>query len=60
MIVLAGDRDPVKKLYVAPLQTVRKDWMVIEIPGAGHLNCIFKKEFAEELVKWVDKNGKKD
>ena len=59
MIVLIGDRDPVKQMYVAPLQAVRKDWTVVEIPNAGHLICIFKKEFTEELVKWVEKNGKK-
>ena len=49
--VLAGDRGLVKKMYVAPLRKVRKDWPVIEIPDAGHLNCILKKEFTEELVK---------
>jgi pimeloyl-ACP methyl ester carboxylesterase len=57
--VLVGDRDPMKKLYVLPLQAVRKDWPVIEIQGAGHLNCIVKKQFSEELVKWVDKNRQK-
>jgi len=59
MIVLIGDRDPVKAMYVAPLQAVRKDWTVVEIPNAGHLICIFKKEFKDELVKWVEKNTKK-
>ena len=33
MTILVGDRDPVKKLYVIPLQSVRKDWPVIEIEG---------------------------
>lgn len=56
VIVLVGDRDPVKRLYVAPLETERKDWKVIEIPDAGHLSCIMKKEFSDELVKWVNKN----
>jgi triacylglycerol esterase/lipase EstA (alpha/beta hydrolase family) len=59
MKVLIGDRDPVKKLYVEPLMSVRKDWPVIEIDGAGHLICIFKKDFKDELVKWVDKNTQK-
>jgi hypothetical protein len=49
----------VNKLYVTPLQGVRKDWRVIEIEGAGHLTCITKKQFAEEILKWVDANGMK-
>ena len=57
MTILVGDQDPVKKLYVIPLQQVRKDWSVIEIEGAGHLNCIVKKKFSEEIVKWLDKNS---
>jgi pimeloyl-ACP methyl ester carboxylesterase len=52
--VLIGDRDLVRKLYVAPLEMVRKDWPVIEIKGAGHLNCIFKLQFNEEIKKWLD------
>lgn len=54
-IVIVGDRDPVKRLYVAPLEPVRKDWQVVEIEGAGHLNCIFKKQFAQAIVDWVQK-----
>ena len=60
VIILIGDRDPVKKLFVAPLEEVRKDWPVIEIEDAGHLNCVMKKEFAEEIVRWVDKNSGKE
>jgi len=36
--VLIGDKDGfIKKLYVAPLQEVRKDWPVIEIKDANHI-----------------------
>jgi len=59
MEILVGVRDPVRKLYVVPLQGVRKDWPVIEIEGAGHINCIMKKQFAEEIVKWVQKHEQK-
>jgi pimeloyl-ACP methyl ester carboxylesterase len=52
--VLIGDRDPVRKLYVEPLEMVRKDWPVIEIKDAGHLNCIVKPQFKEEIEKWLD------
>jgi pimeloyl-ACP methyl ester carboxylesterase len=56
--VLVGDRDPCKKLYVEPLTRVRKDWPVTEIEGAGHLNCILKEQFKDELKKWLDKNAR--
>jgi pimeloyl-ACP methyl ester carboxylesterase len=59
VLVLVCNLDPVKKLYVDPLETVRKDWRVIEIPGAGHLACIFKKQFINEIVEWVDMNRQK-
>jgi hypothetical protein len=39
------------------LQKVRQDWPVVEIAGAGHINCIFKKQFRDELTAWVRKNS---
>ncbi len=54
--VLVGDRDPVKRLYVLPLQQSRKDWPVVEIEDAGHINCILKKQFKDEVAGWVRKN----
>lgn len=56
--VIVGARDPVKKLYVEPLRPVRKDWAVVEIEGAGHLDCVVKKQFREEVAGWVRKNTK--
>jgi pimeloyl-ACP methyl ester carboxylesterase len=58
MLVLIGDRDPVKNMYVTPLRSVRKDWPVIEIADAGHFDCIMKKAFADEIVKWLAQHGK--
>jgi pimeloyl-ACP methyl ester carboxylesterase len=55
VVVVVGDRDPVKRMYVAPLRTVRKDWPVVEVEDAGHLSCIFKKQFADAIVSWVGK-----
>ena len=60
-IVIVGDRDPVRKLYVAPLERIRPDWPVKIIDAAGHINCIFKPQFKEELKKWLDnEEGIKD
>ena len=49
--VIVGERDPVRRLYVEPLQGARPDWPVRIIAGAGHLNCIAKPEFQAELRK---------
>jgi pimeloyl-ACP methyl ester carboxylesterase len=59
MLVIVGDKDPCKKLYVEPLQAERKDWPVVEIEDAGHFTCIMKKQFIDEIVKWIDKNAQK-
>ncbi len=54
-IVIVGDRDPVRRLYVEPLEPIRKDWQIVEIERAGHINCIFKQQFAQAIVDWVRK-----
>ncbi len=56
--VLVGGRDPVKQMYVLPLQKVRKDWPVVEVADAGHFNCIMKPQFRDEIVGWVRKNSR--
>jgi pimeloyl-ACP methyl ester carboxylesterase len=57
--VLVGDKDDlIQKLYVEPLQQVRKDWPVIEIKDANHITCIFKPQFREEIAAWLKKNTK--
>jgi len=59
VVIIIGDRDPVKRLYVAPLEQIRADWPVKIIEGAGHLNCIFKPQFKEELKKWLDQQTRR-
>ncbi|MBO0722677.1 MAG: alpha/beta fold hydrolase [Blastocatellia bacterium] len=54
VVVIVGERDPVKRLYVDPLRSVRKDWRVIEIGEAGHLNCVVKTQFKEAIADWLD------
>jgi pimeloyl-ACP methyl ester carboxylesterase len=51
--VVVGDRDPVKQLYVAPMRRKRRDWPIVEIADAGHINCILKKQFREEMTGGV-------
>ena len=54
VVILVGDRDPTNRLYVTPLRQVRSDWESIEIEGAGHLNCVVKPQFKEEMKRWLD------
>jgi pimeloyl-ACP methyl ester carboxylesterase len=55
--VLVGDSDNlIKKLYVEPLQPVRKDWPVVEIKDANHITCIMRPQFREEIAAWLKKN----
>jgi pimeloyl-ACP methyl ester carboxylesterase len=59
MTVLVGGKDDfVKKLYVEPLQKVRKDWPVIEIKDANHITCILEPQFREEIAAWLAKNSR--
>ena len=57
--MLVGDRDPCRKMYVEPAKAVRKDWPVVEIADASHINCIVKEQFRLEISKWIAKNTKK-
>ncbi len=56
--VIVGDRDPCQRLYVAPLQQIRGDWPVVEIADAGHLTCVAKSEFREEIAAWIRKKSR--
>jgi pimeloyl-ACP methyl ester carboxylesterase len=56
--VLVGDKDDlIKRLYVEPLQKVRKDWPMVEIKDANHISCILKPQFREEIAAWLKKNA---
>ncbi|HET8578750.1 MAG TPA: alpha/beta hydrolase [Methylomirabilota bacterium] len=57
--VIVGDRDPVKRMYVAPLARVRPDWRVVEIDEAGHLTCIVKPAFHDAVARWLDTNARR-
>jgi len=34
---------------------VRPDWPVVHIRNAGHINCILKPQFREEVANWLKK-----
>jgi pimeloyl-ACP methyl ester carboxylesterase len=57
--VLVGNQDDlIKKLYVATLEKVRKDWAVIEIKQAKHITCNLKPQFRQEITAWLKKKTK--
>jgi pimeloyl-ACP methyl ester carboxylesterase len=47
--ILVGDRDPCRRLYVEPLEKLRPDFPVHVIADAGHLNCVTKPDFKQQL-----------
>ncbi|WP_395749876.1 alpha/beta fold hydrolase [Prosthecobacter sp.] len=51
--IIVGDHDPVDRLYVQPLTQIRPDWPLKRIEGAGHLTCVMKPEFRNEVVKAI-------
>ena len=57
VLILFGDHDFLKKGYVEPLAKVRKDWPVVEIKDANHINCIFRPQFREEIHRWLAKQA---
>jgi pimeloyl-ACP methyl ester carboxylesterase len=57
VFVLVGEQDDlIKGLYVEPLRNERRDWSVLEIRGANHINCIVKPQFKEAIAEWLRKN----
>jgi pimeloyl-ACP methyl ester carboxylesterase len=58
--VLVGDDDGlIKKLYIEPLHSVRKDWPVIEIKNANHITCVIRPQFKKEIQDWLAKQERK-
>jgi pimeloyl-ACP methyl ester carboxylesterase len=57
--VIIGEQDGLNQRTVMPLRQVRPDWPVVEVKGAGHMSCIWNKEFRNALVAWLDKNRQK-
>jgi pimeloyl-ACP methyl ester carboxylesterase len=57
VMVVVGDHDPVRNLYVRPLEAIRSDWPVHIVPDAGHLNCVGRKEFKDGLRDWLDQQS---
>lgn len=47
--IIVGDRDPTKRLYVTPLEQVRRDWPVVEIKDAGHLRSRVTRQIEKDI-----------
>jgi pimeloyl-ACP methyl ester carboxylesterase len=52
--IIVGDRDPTRRWYVEPLETVRRDWPVHIVANAGHMNCVAKSDFKTTLDAALD------
>ena len=49
--LIAGDRDPCQRLYIDPLLRIRPDWPEHVVKNAGHISCVVKQQFKDELEK---------
>ena len=54
--VVVGERDPCRRIYVAPLLQIRPDIREHVIAGAGHLGCVIRPEFKTELNAALSSN----
>jgi pimeloyl-ACP methyl ester carboxylesterase len=57
VMILVGERDICRRLYVDPLAKARPDWPVHVIKDAGHINCVGKRDFAAQLAAALSKNA---
>jgi pimeloyl-ACP methyl ester carboxylesterase len=55
--VIIGENDPIRRLYVEPLERIRTDWPVTLVPAAGHLDCILMPEFKQGIKKWLEEQA---
>jgi pimeloyl-ACP methyl ester carboxylesterase len=53
--IIVGGKDIVDRLYVAPLEKIRRDWPVTRIAGAGHITCILNPAFREAVVSFENR-----
>src|ERR1035438_1234802 len=53
LVIIGGD-DPLREKYVAPLHQLRPDVPVEIIEGAGHLSCVGRPEFKEEIKAFLE------
>lgn len=51
--VIVGEQDPCRQMYVVPLQKIRPEWPVVQIKEAGHITCLLKPEFKQEISSWL-------
>lgn len=51
VVMIIGNRDGLRALYVDPLRKLRSDWAVIEVPDGNHLSCIFNSQFRDAVSR---------
>jgi hypothetical protein len=41
---------------VEPLEGIRKDWPVAIIPDSGHINCVARPAFKNDIREWIEQH----
>jgi len=52
-LVVIGEQDPVRQLYVEPLKKARPDIPIVVVPNTGHMNTVMSLEFKDAIDKWL-------
>ncbi len=47
--IVVGEKDPCRQMYVEPLLRLRPDLPVRIVAGAGHFDCILKRDFIKDV-----------
>jgi pimeloyl-ACP methyl ester carboxylesterase len=50
LVVVIGEKDPVKPLFVDPLHKARPDWPLVVVPNANHTDTVFRPEFKRAIA----------
>jgi pimeloyl-ACP methyl ester carboxylesterase len=54
-VVVVGDNDPGRPLFVAPLHLLRPDVPIKIVEGANHISCVTKPQFKEDIRAYLER-----
>lgn len=62
LIVVVGSNDDLLERRVKPLLEARPDIPLVEVTGANHITCVFRKEWRDAIRQFLDEqtSGKKE
>ena len=52
-LIVVGEFDPVRQLYVEPLKKARPDVPISVVPNTGHMDTVMSLAFKDAIEKWL-------